>query len=141
MTWRIGSSEDGYPIPIPEGELLSGTPKFTIFRPWDPIYNKPDGNKYKPNRMFLKDFKIKSVITDPTYYKDTNTDTFYTNIIDENFVNELKEVTSNISTFDNKKPSYNTIAYKDGYNYKYVDKVINSALASGETTWTGSEVQ
>ena len=140
VTWRIGSSEDGYPIPIPEGELLSGTPKFTIFRPWDPIYNKADGNKYKPNRMFLKDFKINSVITDPTYSKDTNTDTFYTNIIDENFVNELKEVTFNISTFDNKKPSYNTIAYKDGYNYKYVDKVINSALTSGETTWTGADL-
>ena len=146
VTWRIGTSENGYPIPVPENELLSGTPKFTIYRPWDPKYNKSDGNQYCPRRMFLKDFKIKSVVTDPTYSKDSNTDTYYTNIIDESFVDELKEITFNISSYDGKKPSYNSVAKRaytdendDRQYYLYVDKVINMGLQNGEKTWTSSD--
>ena len=139
VTWRIGTSEQGYPIPVPEGELLSGTPKFTIYRPWDPKYNKSDGNKYMPNRMFLKNFKIKSVIGDPTYSKDTNTDTYYTNIINESFVDELKDITFDISTYDGKTPAYNTIAYKTTSGYNYIDKVIHSGLLRGESNWQGTD--
>lgn len=140
ISWRIGSSEKGYPIPVPEDTVLSGTPKFTIYRPWDPKYNKSDGNKHMIKRMFLQDFKIQSIIADPTYSKDTNSDTIYTNVIDESFVDELKDITFNLSTYDNKTPAYNTICWKPNtYNYKYIDKVTNSALTVGEQTWSGSD--
>ena len=47
--------------------------------------------------------------------------------------NELDEIKFKICTWDNKKPNYSAVAYKDGSTLKYLDKTYNIACKSGES--------
>ena len=38
-----------------------------------------------------------------------------------------------IATHDNKNPNYSSVAYKDGNEYRFLDKTYNKALASEVT--------
>lgn len=143
VSWRIGTKEEGYMIPtcnnvyycgLPDGYVIQGTPKFTMYKPFDPNYHSSgtgidQGQWYKMNRVFLKDFGIKSVIADSTFGDNNDTDTKYSIIIDETYVKELGELTYKINTWDNKKPNYSGVVYKSGTNYLYLDRVWNKALS------------
>lgn len=46
-----------------------------------------------------------------------------------------------INTWDNKKPNYSSVAYKDGNNFKYLDTTKNIALNAkeiGTERWDGT---
>lgn len=130
VSWRIGTKEKGYLIPMPSQSVISGLPIFTLYKPYNPTYHS-HGQYYKMNCVFLKDFQIKAIIGDPTYSGANDTDTTYTNIINDQFVNELDEVKYKICTWDNKNPNYSCVAYADSSGF--VNGVWNKAL-SGEFT-------
>lgn len=145
VNWRIGTSEKGYMIPLcnnlinsglPDGILLTGKPKFTMYKPFDPDWwalrgaDTNEGQHYKMNRVFLKDFKITAVIGNPTYSDKFDSDTVYSMTIDDNYVKELGNIEYKINTWDNKKPNYSCVAYKDGNQFKYLDKVYHPHLAN-----------
>lgn len=130
VSWRIGTKEKGYLIPMPSQSVISGLPIFTLYKPYNPTYHS-HGQYYKMNCVFLKDFQIKAIIGDPTYSGANDTDTTYTNIINDQFVNELDEVKYKICTWDNKNPNYSCVAYSDSSGF--VNGVWNKAL-SGEFT-------
>lgn len=135
VTWRIGTTEKGYIIPMPTGKVLSGTPKITIYKPYDPNYHssKSGDNKgqwYKHSVVLLKDFKMKAVIGDPTYSDVNNTDTKYTNIINEHHVQSLSDINFKICTNDGKNPNYSSVGYISSGDYQFLNKIYNSALTS-----------
>jgi len=39
VTWRMGVTEKGYMIPLPEGKIMSGMPKLTVYKPFDPNFH------------------------------------------------------------------------------------------------------
>lgn len=133
VTWRIGTTEKGYLIKCPTDQVISGLPIFTLYKPVDvyaPAYH---------NCVFLKDFDIKAIIGDPTFSDANDSDTVYTNIINDSFVAELKDIKFRICTWDNKKPNYSAVAYKLNGVYKYLDKTFNNACYDGEQSWTSSD--
>ena len=138
VNWRIGTTETGYCIPTPTDEVVAGVPVLTIYKPHDPTYSDNEGELYKNSVVFLKDFNIKAIVGDPTFSNEQETDTVYTNEINKDFVDELKEITFKICTYDNKKPNYSSVAYKDGNTMKYLDKVFNRSCYSGEIEWDPS---
>jgi hypothetical protein len=89
--------------------------------------------------VFLKDFEIKAIIADPTFSDVSNTDTVYTNVINDDFVTELEEIKFKISSWDNKKPNYSAVAYSTNNSYQFLDKTYNKACYSGEVDWTASD--
>ena len=135
VSWRIGTTEDGYAVKLPEDRLLVGNPQLTIYKPYDPNYkstksHEEKGQWYKHDIVLLKDFDIKAIIGDPTYSDRTETDTQYSITIDGNYANELSDISYKITTNDAKKPSYSDVAIKDGNKYVWLDNIHNSALAS-----------
>lgn len=139
VSWRLGIDKEGYCIKAPSDEVIEGQPIFTLYCPHDPYFNK-DGQVYKHSRVFMKDFDIQAIISDPTFSGQLDTDTEYTNVIDNDYVNELKEITWKISTFDNKKPSYSAVAYKDdNSSFQFLDKTYSMATAEGELSWENSD--
>lgn len=117
VSWRIGTKEKGYLIKMPSNEVISGLPILTVFKPYDPNFHSTksgdnQGQHYKFNCVFLKDFDIKAIIGDPSFSGVGDTDTIYTNTINEEFVTELKEIKFKIATWDNKKPNFSAVAYK-----------------------------
>lgn len=135
VTWRIGISDKGYMIPMPSGKVMSGMPVFTMYKPFDPDYfstssGDEEGQWYKHTVVFLKDFSIKAVIGDPTYSDVNESDTVYTNIIDDHHVQDLDEIKFKICTNDNKNPNYSSVAYKTNGNYQFLDTIYNSSLTN-----------
>lgn len=125
VSWRIGTDEQGYLIPMPQsGAILGSTPKLTVYKPMDfSVY-------YNTLFMALEDFRITPIVADPTFSGESDTDTIYTNVLNANNVNELDDLSYKVCTYDGKNPNYNSVACARNGEYYYVDTVRNSALAS-----------
>lgn len=144
VSWRIGTNEKGYLIKMPDNQVISGLPILTVYKPFDPNYHSSKsgdnkGQHYKLNCVFLKDFQIKAIIGDPTFSGANDTDTVYTNTIDDSFVTELKDIKFKICTWDNKQPNYSAVAYKSGGTFAYLDKTFNKSCFEGEQSWSSSD--
>lgn len=124
VTWKTGSDKKGYCIKCPSTYLMNGLPKLTVYKPMD-FTVSGHGNYYPTSVMFLKNFSIDAFIGDPTFSDENETDTEYTNVIDEDFVEELEDIEFKICTWDNKAPNYSAVAYKNGSNYIYLDTIYN----------------
>lgn len=137
VSWWLGINKEGYSIPIPENKVFNDTIKFRMYTPMQQYddamqdENDHDGRSYF---IWLKDFKIEAVLGNLYNDLDFNSDTEYTNIINENYVNEMSDISFKICTWDNKKPNYSAVAIKDENGMKYLDKTINTALKEFETT-------
>lgn len=135
VSWRIGTSEKGYLIKAPNSSVVSGLPILTVFKPFDPNYHsnksgKNKGQHYKHSVVFLKNFEIKAIIGDPTFSDQNDTDTEYSIDIDTDYVKELSDISFKINTWDNKKPNYSCVAYKDSNgNLQFLDRTYNKALS------------
>lgn len=91
VNWRIGTDKEGYLIPTPVDSVLTGLPKITVYKPFDPNYHstksgKNKGQYYKHSVVLLKDFSIEAFMGDPTFSNSNDSDTKYTNIINEDYV-------------------------------------------------------
>jgi hypothetical protein len=128
VTWKTGSDKKGYCIKCPSTYLMSGLPILTIYKPMDFFVKEAVLGyiKYPTSVMFLKNFNIEAFIGDPTFSDDNDSDTEYTNVINEDFVEELEDIEFKICTWDNKKPNYSSVAYTNAGNYIYLDTIYNS---------------
>lgn len=132
VSWRIGTDKEGYLIPISEDYILNGLPKITVYKPYDPNYGR-HGQYYKHSVVLLKNFSIEAFIGDPTFSKTNDTDTKYTNIINEGFVQDLSDIDFKVNTWDNKKPNFSCVGYKkDDDTFAFVDTLFNKALSKYE---------
>jgi len=130
VSWRIGITEKGYLIELPHNEVMRGMPKLTIYKPIDPDYystksGDDEGQWYKHTVVFLKDFHMKAVIGDPTYSDVNDTDTIYTNIINEDNVQDLGEITFKICTNDNKSPNFSSVGIDNNGTFNFLEKIYN----------------
>lgn len=147
VSWRIGRSEQGYQVKCPTDYLLTDIPTLTIYKPYDPnMHSAKSGNnkgQHYPHRVvFLKDLKMEAVIGNPTYSDKLDDDTIYQRVVDESYTKELSEIKLKINTWDNKKPNYSSVAFKQGNNLKYLDTTKNIALNAkeiGTERWDGSK--
>ena len=140
VSWRIGTSKKGYVIKCPNNNIMTGIPKLTVYKPFDPTYTSTKsgdsvGQHYKMNCVFLKNFKMEAIIGDPTYSDKNDTDTEYTNIIDLDHVNELKKIEFKINTWDDKSPNYSCVGVNDNNSISFLDKTYNVGLNNGESAW------
>jgi len=130
VTWDMGLSVTGYAIPV--SGVMTGIPKLTILNPMD--FGGASG--YQARMLALKNFKMKAVIGDPSYSDTMDTNTEYTNIINEDYVSEAQEVEFKVCTWDNKKPNFSCVATVENNTYSYVDRLTNTALASDAASVT-----
>ena len=136
VSWRIGTNERGYAIKAPNTSIVSGLPILTVFKPFDPNYHSSKsgdnkGQHYKHSVVFLKNFEIKAIIGDPTFSDKNDSDTEYSIDIDTDYVKELDAIKFKINTWDNKKPNYSCVAYKDSNgDFQFLDRTYNKSLAT-----------
>lgn len=123
INWESGITENGYAIPIPDDNVIADKPILTLYQPHriDP--------SYRCDAVWLSDFDVVAVVANAEKLnrKDTDeTDTVYSNVINANYVNEAKEVSLKICTWDNKDPNYSCVGFKRNTDYfTFLDKVYN----------------
>ncbi len=136
VSWRIGTSEKGHMIPMPQsGAIVGASPKLTVYKPMD------FSPYYQTRFMALENFKITPIIADPTFSDESDDDTVYTNVINLASASELDDISFTVCTYDNKKPNYNSVAYLSSGEYYYVDTVTHrtlSTLANGTVRSDGT---
>lgn len=130
--------EEGYFISCPpEGQgNLNGKLKLTLYMPRD-IWDNNDKrcDRYYTCVQCIKDFKIEGFLNTGGSLGDesaVDSDTVYTNLIENGSQNEMEEITFKVTTFDNKNTSYSVVDYKQGDISNFVDKTFNKANHNGE---------
>lgn len=132
VSWRVGTTEKGYSIKVPE--VIAGKPQLTLYKPIDPNYHSyrtgsNEGRHYKHSVVFLKDFDVKAVIGDPTFSDVNDTDTVYEVSITNGIYQsptDFGDIEYKICTHDNKNPNYSAVAYKDeNGKFRYLGKYIS----------------
>ena len=88
---------DGYIIEIPEN--IKGDFEFTIYGPRFTADSSGGSNKTVPCGCLLKDFSIQYQSLDKGDEGD-NTDRYYENVVNEDFINELSEIELKISSYN-----------------------------------------
>ena len=133
------TGEEGYYIPVPTNENLTGEIELTIYANRD-TKGKQDrrGKKdkknsyggYPPYIMMYKDLEIKLGFADDTLNEDAaQEDTYYTNEV-EGYLNVIEgdDVNCKICTYDTKTPSYSTTDYLDASGKsQYIDQLWHIA--------------
>lgn len=126
--YTVSGIPSGYAIPLPESATVQGSiPEFEIY-----TRGRVDGS-YRMDAIWLKNFGIELAIGQDSNVKkdDWQTDTEYTNVINEEYIEEADDIECKINTWDNKAPTYSVVLYDDGKTQSYLDSVKN--LVSGET--------
>lgn len=137
--WGV-DNEQGYYIPAPENENLSGTIEFTVYAnkdtkgKWARNNKKDKKNSYnglRPKVMLFKDIDITLGYSDDAMNEEAaDSDTIYTNEVDKysNIV-EGEDIKMKICTYDNKTETYSTPDYLVNGKSQYIETLYN--LATG----------
>lgn len=121
ISYDMGIDEEGYAIPMPTDDIITGKPTFTLYTP------HRLNNFYRCDAVWLSNFDIKAMIANFDSDTDNTSDTEYSNVINNDFVNEFQDINFKICTFDNKIPNYSAVCYSNGGKYQYLDLVYNKA--------------
>lgn len=118
ISWTLGINEEGYKIPL-TGVDTTGEIEFEIYMPSLQIitdYANLEPTEYN-GYCWIKDFSIKTVTTGQDREVEEN-DIVYENIINEDNVNEISDITLKFTTsVPVVKPSYSNVIYEElGFN-------------------------
>ena len=116
VNWDMGLDVEGYAIKLPSFSISTTKPKLTLYTP-----HRLDMS-YRCDAVWLKNFGIELHISNRDLDADADTDTEYSNVIDEDFVNEMDDVEFKICSWDNKKANYSAVGEEAGTNLIYLDK-------------------
>lgn len=144
--------EDGYIITAPPDGNLEGTPEVAFTTRdmegdsrrshWSPKGTKFDNFscRYFSECVFIADLSITAeVYSGLLSDADLDSDTLYTNVIDNGSVSEMDEIAFKVCTDDGKKPSYSSVDILEGSQSKFVTTTYNLALHNSERGTTGSD--
>ena len=116
VNWDMGLDVEGYAIKLPSYSISTTKPKLTLYTP-----HRMDMS-YRCDAVWLKNFGIELHISNRDLDADADTDTEYSNVIDEDFVNEMDDVEFKVCSWDNKKANYSAVGEESGTNLIYLDK-------------------
>ena len=121
ITWDMGLEGEGYAIKVPSFGISTTRPILTLYSPHK---NNAD---YRCDAVWLKNFGISLMVADKNLDSENETDTEYSNLINEDFVNEMDDVDFKICTWDNKAPNYSAVGQINGANLLFLDTTYNKA--------------
>ena len=116
VNWDMGLDVEGYAVKLPSYSISTTKPKLTLYTP-----HRMDMD-YRCDAVWLKNFGIELHIANRDLDANADTDTEYSNIIDEDFVNEMDDIEFKVCSWDNKKANYSAVGEEAGTNLLYLDK-------------------
>lgn len=149
---NVGYAEDGYIIPCPTSGNLEGTAEVSFTTrdmrglsrhdKWKAKGTKSDNfycRNYS-NCVFLTDLSITAEVSPGVLSDaDLDSDTCYTNVIDNGSVSPMGEITFKVCTDDGKKPSYSSVDTLEGGVSKFVTATFNNALYESQKGTVGDD--
>ena len=121
ITWDMGLEGEGYAIKVPSFGISTTRPILTLYS------SHKNNADYRCDAVWLKNFGISLMVADKNLDSENETDTEYSNLINEDFVNEMDDVDFKICTWDNKAPNYSAVGQINGANLLFLDTTYNKA--------------
>lgn len=144
--------EDGILIPCPSDGNLSGKAELSFTTRdmwgdsrrshWHPSGTKTDNFycRYLSDCVFITDLEITAEIYEGLLGDaDLDSDTLYTNVIDNGSVSSMPEILFKVCTDDGKKPSYSSVDFIEASQSRFVSTTYNKALHQKETGTRGCD--
>ena len=130
VDYRDNISDKGYDIStgLAADEVVLAKPIIKIYGADSLIQHF--GTKNPLACVFIKDFDIQAVVGYQGGKNENDTDTEYSYVIDDQYVQELSPIEFKICTYDNKQLTYSAVAWLDPSTnkYQFVDTLRNRAL-------------
>ena len=153
VEYTMPNAGDGIIIPCPTKGNLSGKAELSFttrdmwgksrHNNWHPKGKKGDNHycRYLSNCVFISDLEITAEIYEGLLGDaELDSDTCYTNVIENGAVDKMDEITFKVCTDDGKKPSYSSVAYVDAAgNTQYLTTCYNKALYNKEKSSYGTD--
>lgn len=115
-----------------ETTVIGAKPKLTFYAPVNELsYQQSYVGTVTINPVascFIKGLEVKAVIPYEGGKDNTKMDVEYTYEINDEYTNELGDITFKICTYDGKQLNYSAVAYPYNGNYKFVDQLYNSGV-------------
>ena len=130
VTYDMNLDATGYAIPIKASDGLFGKIEFSVLRPLPNSYGQ-GGRIYRyPYYTFLKNLSLKlyTGTAEQDGKDDTDNDVAYTNVINDDYVNEFDDIELKINTQTAQDFSYSSVFTNINDKYSYLDKVIYQGL-------------
>lgn len=146
IKWNQFLQGEGFDIPIPDGKL-NGLGEFRIISidrrlSVDNEFTKgtfikeENGDEGTSSDVFssrgveqavyfIKNFTLDLVTENNEYISNDDSNTEYSNVINDDYVKELSDITFKICTWDNKQPNYSCVIYSDGTTSNYLDTTVH----------------
>ena len=124
ISWAEGLEGEGYKIPVPSDIGPDDELSITFYNPHNPSLMNNDGD-YERHlfSLWIKNFEVETQIqnwsSDYSDRKKSEDDTEYSNVVNEDFVEELGDIEYKVCTYDNKKPNYSTVLFYDAVSGTY----------------------
>lgn len=101
----------GYIIPLPDGNPMRGSILFKIIGVFG-----PNNSRDSVYGIVIKDLKLTYQLRDG-YINETedNSDRYYENVVNEDYINELDEIEFKISSYNNDGACYSKVLLGDNY--------------------------
>lgn len=117
VTYDMNLTSEGYAIPIKAKDKLFGKIEFTVLRPFPNGYGEGGRIKRYPYYTFMRNLKLQLFTRTPdgSEKKDSNSDRYYENVVNEDYVNELDEIEFKISSYNNDGACYSKVLLGDNY--------------------------
>lgn len=153
IKWNQYLNTEGFDIPIPDGKL-NGNGEFRILSIDRrlAVDNNFTKGKYRREEngdegtstdkfyyegveqdvYYIKNFTLELITPNNEYVSDDNSNTEYSNVINDEYVKELSDITFKICTWDNKQPNYSCVIFGDNYLDKTVHRIFNTQLRQEE---------
>ncbi len=133
VDWRMNLGDiDGRIFKLPSGTNVADI-KLVIYQPFLPSNNDTD-KEVNLQCVFIENLEL-NVITENSNNNiklintdDTDSNTKYENVIDEDYIEELDEISMKVNTYDNKELSYSCVYVNNNGTLEYLDTVVNESL-------------
>lgn len=153
IKWNQFLNTEGFDIPIPDGKL-NGQGEFRILSvdrrlAVNDKYTKGEFRKeengdegtstdkfyymgVEQDVYYIKDFTLDLITPNNEYINNDDSNTEYSNIINDEYIKELSDITFKICTWDNKKANYSCVICGDNYLDTTEHKIFNKLLRQEE---------
>jgi len=133
---NLVDASEGVAIPVPSNMILQGRLEFELSCPDTLGLEQCYQSNLETNATLARYCHIKDLSLSYTNSKykvdifnseDLDTDTKYTNVINEDFITDLDDITLKVNTFTSKCSSYSNVIIKNDNKYDYLNTIHSVA--------------
>lgn len=134
VTFDMGIDSEGYAIPLKPSDKICGKVNFTLYRPKPkaPISIGEVAFGKIPKFCIFKNLTLELCTPTEDWTEQVDNDIKYTNVINDNFVNEFSDIELKVNSQTEKGYSFSSVLEKSGSDFIYNTSLYYTPLGKSQ---------